>query len=115
MTEQERKDLEMVKQNGFDLKYVKNQTETVCLEAVKQNGYALQYVKNQTEEICLAAVIQDGWALDYVINQTERVCLEALKQVPTGRLMQFIDNNTIYFDITYYKVLDEYINNPFLF
>ena len=115
MTEQERKDLEMVKQNGYALKFVKNQTEEICLAAVKQCGYALKFVKNQTEQVCLAAVKEDGDVLFYVINQTERVCLEALKQVPTGRLMQFIDNNTIYFYITHYKELDEYINNPFLF
>ena len=37
-----------------------------ALEAVKQNGFALQYVKEQTEEICLEAVKQDGYALKFV-------------------------------------------------
>jgi ABC-type Fe3+ transport system substrate-binding protein len=37
-----------------------------ALEAVKQNGYALQYVKDQTEAICLEAVKQYGDALQYV-------------------------------------------------
>jgi len=74
------KALEAVKQNGYDLKYVINQTEAICLEAVKQNGDALQYVTNQTEAICLEAVKQDGWALQYVTNQTEAICLEAVKQ-----------------------------------
>lgn len=36
------------------------------LEAVKQNGYALQYVSEQTRELCLEAVKQDGIALQYV-------------------------------------------------
>ena len=36
--------LKAVEQNGFDLKYVKEQTEAVCLKAVENNGYALQYV-----------------------------------------------------------------------
>ena len=36
--------LQAVKQNGSALRYVKDQTESVCLEAVKKNGYALQYV-----------------------------------------------------------------------
>ena len=30
--------------------------KNICLEAVKQNGYVLPYVKNQTEEICLESV-----------------------------------------------------------
>ena len=36
--------LEAVKENGYALKYVKDQTEAVCLEAVKRNGDALRYV-----------------------------------------------------------------------
>ena len=37
-----------------------------CLEAVKQDGYALSYVKDQTKEICLEAVKRNGYALRYV-------------------------------------------------
>ena len=36
------------------------------LKAVKQDGYALQYVQNQTEEICLEAVKQNGYARYYI-------------------------------------------------
>src|SRR5574344_1958171 len=62
--------LEAVKQNGYALEYVKEQTPEICLEAVKQNGYALQYVKEQTQELCLEAVKEDGLALRWVKNQT---------------------------------------------
>jgi hypothetical protein len=37
-----------------------------CLEAVKQDGYALMYVKDQSESICLEAVKRNGDALRYV-------------------------------------------------
>ena len=40
-----------------------------ALEAVKQDGYALQYVKEQTEAVCLEAVKQDVAALRYVEEQ----------------------------------------------
>ena len=40
--------------------------ESYCLEAVKQDGYSLQYVKEQTEAVCLEAVKQDGDSLRYV-------------------------------------------------
>jgi len=60
------KALEAVKQIGYVLKYVHNQTDEICLEAVKQNGDALRYVHNQTDEICLEAVKQNGDALQYV-------------------------------------------------
>ena len=44
----------------------KNLRGKEALEAVKQNGYALRYVADQTEAICLEAVKQDGHALQYV-------------------------------------------------
>lgn len=56
-------ELEKVKQNGLNLKYVKEQTPEICLAAVQENGLALEYVKEQTPEICLAAVKRSGCAL----------------------------------------------------
>lgn len=38
----------------------------IGIEDVKQYGYALQYVKEQTPELCLEAVKQNGCALQYV-------------------------------------------------
>ncbi len=60
------KALKAVKQDGFNLRYVIDQTPEICLAAVKQNGYALQHVKEQTPAICLAAVKQIRDALRYV-------------------------------------------------
>lgn len=40
----EKEALKTVKQNGYALPYVRDQTEAICLEAVKQTGYALLYV-----------------------------------------------------------------------
>ena len=36
--------LKMVKENGYALKHIEEQTKEICLEAVKENGYALGYV-----------------------------------------------------------------------
>ena len=47
-----------------EYRYITDEKE--ALEAVKENGYALRFVKNQTLEICLEAVKQDGDALRYV-------------------------------------------------
>ena len=41
--------------------------ETKALEAVKNDGYALQYVKDQSEAVCLEAVKRNGDALRYVL------------------------------------------------
>ena len=43
-------------------------TVEAALKAVKQNGYALQYVKDQTEAVALEAVKQDGYALQFVLE-----------------------------------------------
>ena len=36
--------LELVKEDGLQLQYIRNQTDELCMAAVKQNGLALQYV-----------------------------------------------------------------------
>src|SRR5574344_635628 len=84
--------LEAVKQNGYVLEYVKEQTPEICLEAVKQNGHALEYVKEQTPEICLEAVKQNGYALEYVKEQTHEICLEAIKD--NGLALRWVKNQT---------------------
>jgi len=58
--------IKAVEQNGYALRYVKDQSEAVCLKAVEQNGYALQFVKDQSEAVCIKAVEQNGYALRYV-------------------------------------------------
>jgi hypothetical protein len=84
--------LEAVKQYGDSLKHVKKQTEEICFEAVKQHGYALKYVKEQTEQICLEAVKCYGDTLQYVEKQTEEICLEAVKQY--GDALQYVEKQT---------------------
>ena len=43
-----------VKENGYLLQYVREQTLEICMAAVKQNGYLLQYVREQTLVFTLA-------------------------------------------------------------
>ena len=62
----EKDSLQAVKQNGYALLYVKDQTPDICREAVKEDGDALKYVKHQTPDICIEAIKQDGYALEYV-------------------------------------------------
>ena len=62
----------------------KEMTAEDTLKTVKQNGWALQYVHQQTQEICLEAVKQYGRALQYVHQQTPELCLEAVKQKQGG-------------------------------
>ena len=76
--------LDAVKNNGYELKYIKIQTPEICLEAVKNYAWALKYIKIQTPEICLAAVKQVGNSLQYVKDQTPEICLAALEDYPNA-------------------------------
>jgi len=58
--------LEAVRQDGYSLKFVREQTPEICLAAVRQNGDALQYVKEQTPEICTVAIKQNSDAYNYI-------------------------------------------------
>lgn len=38
----------LIKKDGYNIKFVKKQTNKLCMEAVKQNGNSLKYIKNET-------------------------------------------------------------------
>ena len=99
------------KQNGFALKFVKEQTQEICLEAVKQYGLALQYVKEQTFEMCLEAVKQNGNALKYVINQTPLI-IHSLKKYNISIYSLFKKKNRI--TISENEMKKFYNENPHL-
>ena len=79
--------LEMVKEDGNDLKDIpeKFKTKAVCLAAIKTSflGSALEYIPDnlKTEEFYTEAVMQEGLALQYVPDnfRTLKVCIEAVK------------------------------------
>jgi hypothetical protein len=41
-----------LKENGLNLKYVRNQNEDLCKIAIEQNPIALEFVNNRTRELC---------------------------------------------------------------
>ena len=84
--------LAAVKRDGYNLRFVKNQTPKICLEAVKRDGYALKFVKEQTPKICLVAVKQNGLALKWVNEQTPEICLEAIKEI--GFALDYVEEQT---------------------
>jgi hypothetical protein len=67
-----------VRQNGYALEYVNEQTEEICIAAVRQNGYALEYAKIQNELMCLEAINTNPFIIQYVKVQTPIICLTAV-------------------------------------
>ena len=47
---EEQNDILKVKQSGWELKNVKNQTDDICKAAVQQNGLAIQWVAAKTTQ-----------------------------------------------------------------
>lgn len=84
-------DLKRVKQCGWDLQLVKEQTPEICLAAMR-NCYAFEYVKEQTPEICLAAVKVNGLILEHIKEQTPEICLAAVHQ--NGLLLRYVKEQT---------------------
>lgn len=58
--------LHLVKLNGLCLRYISDQTYTLCKAAVVQNGLALEYVKQQLDVLCLCAVGENNLAIKHV-------------------------------------------------
>lgn len=69
-----RKSLQLVRDNGLNLKHIENQTEYICLEAIENNWEALQFVKSQNLNICITAYIKNKNALKYIQSE-ELKCL----------------------------------------
>ncbi len=60
--------------------------EEDCWKAVRDNPFNLQYVRNQTLEMCLEAVRNAGTTLDQIHIQTLEICIEAIKEDPVAEL-----------------------------
>jgi len=51
----------MIIENGYALRYVKEQSEAVCLKAVERNGEALRYVLCFTLFVKIATQLNISW------------------------------------------------------
>lgn len=82
-----------VKQNGWALQWVTEQTPELCRIAVCSHTGALKWIKDTSTEglypeICIVAVLVDGYCLDKVLYQTFVICLAAVKS--NGCALQYV-------------------------
>jgi len=81
--------LEAVKQNGYNIRYIRNPDKDVQLAAVEQNGINIRFIHNPDKDAQLAAVKQDGYNIVYCSELfpellaaylSSKECPEELKQ-----------------------------------
>ena len=82
-----------------------------CLAAVKRDGYNLRFVKNQTPEICLVAVKENGNAFQYVEEQSPLI-IHYLKKYSIPKYTAFKKKNLI--TISENEMKKFYNENPHL-
>ena len=82
----------ILKLNGMELQFVKNQTTELCEMAINQDWRALQYVIDQTEKLCLLAIWQNGYAIKHVKHQTKTLCVAAILKQPHA--LKYVKNKT---------------------
>ena len=71
-----------VRQNGFALKYIREQTAEICHTALQNNPHALKYVLHKTDDLCLQALCLDGTTLQYIYKPTQQMYKVAVKSRP---------------------------------
>jgi len=84
--------VETLKQDGYALQFIEEQTPELCMIAVKQDGRALEYVKNKTLELCMMAVKQDSRALQFIPKQAPELCMKTIKE--DASVFYFVENQT---------------------
>lgn len=66
--------INMLKRDGLYIQTIssEDQTQEIKLNAVKQNGYALKFIKEQNFEVCLEAVKTNALSFQFV----KKECLD---------------------------------------
>ena len=69
----EEEQLEVVKKDGWMIKYINNPSEQVQLEAVRGWGYTIKYINSPSEQVQLEAVKKSPFAIQYINNPCQEV------------------------------------------
>jgi len=62
------------------LKFIENQTESLCKMAIRSNCDCLQFIKDQTKELCELAIRTDQYSIEYIRDQTVDLCILSLEE-----------------------------------
>lgn len=71
--EQDYRNLELVREDGDNIKYIKNPSPDLMFEAVASKPYAIMYIKDPDEATQLMAVRKKPSAIVYIKYPTQKV------------------------------------------
>ena len=91
--------LAAVRENGYAICDIDNPALEVQLEAVKEDGYSIRLINNPSLEVQLAAVSEDGTSIRYINNPSQEVKFNAVKQ--NIKSLYDIDNLELFKDNEY--------------
>ncbi|OOM16420.1 hypothetical protein [Clostridium saccharobutylicum] len=80
----------IVKDNGNNIKYIKNPSKEVQKEAIKSTPLSIQYIENVNEEIGILCVRTLWNSLELINNPSETIIEEAVQT--KGWAIQFVKN-----------------------
>lgn len=75
----EKEQIEWVREDTDNIRYIKNPTERVQMAAVKEHCWSIEYIENPTERVQLEAVRQAGDCIEHIKDPSETVQLAAIK------------------------------------
>lgn len=81
---------DLVKLNGFGLKYILVPHYEVKKKAVKRTPEAIQFVENPILELQKIAVLEDGLCIRFIKNPSEEICEFAVRQ--NSKAIRYINN-----------------------
>src|SRR5471030_15166 len=80
----------IVKNNGNNIKYIKNPSKEVQKQAIKNTPLSVKHIKNVDEEIGMICVKNLWNSLELINNPSEKIIQEAIKT--KGWAIQFVKN-----------------------
>lgn len=82
--------LRRVKQDAFNIRFIKNPTEKVQLEAVNENVKVARFIDNPTEKVQLVVINEHSFAIQCIKNPSEKIQLKALENYWTKYFYEVI-------------------------
>ena len=65
--------IEAIKENGFEIQYVKNPDEELQLMAIEENYFSIRCIPNPTEKVQLKAIENGYWVVKYIAKPCQKV------------------------------------------